>query len=372
MTQARRPIGDPPADGEPDRPRGARHSFTAFPWQIAVVGAIALFLGFVLSELFWLIARPLTLLLIAIVLASALAPIVDVLSRWAPRILAIVGVYLVLLAMLVGLGWLVFPPMVAQAQVLIVNGPGIVEEIRNWIDQWEVIDSSRIVEILESRVSQYGRTLADLPLAIVSTMLDIILVIFMSLYWLIAVPSLKRFVLSLVPEQDRKRADETLAEVGRTMGGYVRGAVIDGVIIAILTYIGLLIIGVDYAIVLAVTAGIFELVPVIGPIAATVPIVGVALLDSPTTGIITLVFWIAMQQVESQILTPVVMRSQTDIHPLLVIFAIFVGGELGGIVGALAAIPLAGAISVLFVRVVAPWIRQWAGVQEPETETGKE
>lgn len=372
MSKARSVNSDPPTEVEPDRLPVQLRSFSAFPWQIVAVGAIALFLGFVLSELFWLIARPLALLLVAIVIASALAPIVDYLSRWAPRVLAIIGVYLVLLAMLVGLGWIVFPPMVDQARTLIVNGPEIVEQVRNWIDQWGVIDSSRIVETLESRVSQYAGTLADLPLAIISTVLDIVLVIFMSIYWLIAMPSLRRFMLSLVPEASRQHADHTLAELGATMGGYVRGAIISGVVVGIFAYIGLSVIGVQYAIVLAVTAGLFELVPVVGPIAASVPIVGLAFLDSPTTGIITLVFWVVVQQLESQILTPVVMRSQADIHPLLVIFAVFVGGELGGIVGALVAIPLAGALSVLFVRVMAPWIRRWAGVVEPGSQAGKE
>ena len=347
-------------------------SFTLFPWQIVAVASLALFLGFLFAELFWLVARQLALLFVAIVVASALAPIVDHLSRLIPRVAAIVVIYIVIVAIFVGLGWLVFPPMVTQATELFQNRSQIVGDARQWIDQFDVLDSSRIVSTVEGTLSDYAGVLADLPLAVVSTVLDIVLVMFMSIYWLIAMPSMKRFVLSLVPEQSRGYASETLAQLGSTMGGYVRGAVIDGVIVGVLTYVGLLIIGVDYAIVLAVTAGLFELVPVVGPIAATVPIVSIAFLDSPMTGFITLAFWLVVQQIESQILTPVIMRSQADIHPLLVIFAVFVGGELGGIIGALVAIPLAGAVSVLVIRMIAPWIRRWAGVVDGGREIERE
>lgn len=136
------------------------------------------------------------------------------------------------------------------------------------------------------------------------------------------------------------------------MGGFVRSVFIDGVVIFIIAYVGLLLIGVDYALTLAVLAGSAELIPVLGPILVTVPIVAVALLDSPTTAVIALIFWIGVQQFETHVLSPNVIHSQTDISPLLVIVAALVGSSVGGFLGALVAIPLSGALRVLVVRLV--------------------
>jgi predicted PurR-regulated permease PerM len=184
----------------------------------------------------------------------------------------------------------------------------------------------------------------------------------------LAAPALRRFVLSILPEEHRDYADETFHEIGQTMGGYVRGSVIQGLIIGVLAWVGLSIIGVDYPLVLAIIAGFGELIPVLGPIIAFVPIVGISLLDGFTTTIIAVVFWIAIQQFENHILTPGIMHSQTQMSPLLVIFAVFLGGQAGGIVGALVAIPLAGAVKIVVVRVLAPWIRRWAGISPPDED----
>ena len=138
------------------------------------------------------------------------------------------------------------------------------------------------------------------------------------------------------------------------MGGFVRSVFIDGVVIFIIAYVGLLLIDVDYALTLAVVAGIGEIIPVLGPILVTIPIVAVALLDSPTTALIALIFWIGVQQSETHVLSPNVIHSQTNIPPLLVIVAALVGSSIGGFLGALVAVPLSGALRVLVVRLVTP------------------
>lgn len=335
-------------------------------WRAAVVGASALTLALGLLVAVWLLGRPLALLFAAIVIAQALAPVVGWLERWLPRGIAIALVYVGLLLAVIALGWVMVPRLVDQAQDLAATAPDLIERLRARAERWEPGNSARIIEALQRNVNRFAASLVTLPLAIASSLTQIVLVLFMSVYWLIAMPALHRFGLSLFPERRRERAAAVWHELGQTVGGYVRAVAINGVLVAVGDYIGFSFIGVQYPIVLALIGALGELVPVIGPILATVPAVGVALLESPTQALIVLGFKIVVQQVESNVLVPLVMRRQANIPPLLALVALFAGSEIGGILGAIVAIPAAGALRVLVVRVIAPGIRRWSGAGDPD------
>jgi len=113
--------------------------------------------------------------------------------------------------------------------------------------------------------------------------------------------------------------------------------------------------------VLGVLAGLLEIIPIIGPIIAGVVIVAFALVESPTLALIAAAYMLVMQQVESNVLVPNIMRREADVSPLLVLIAVYVGGTLGGLIWALASIPLAAALTVFFKQVVAPAVRRSTG-----------
>ena len=341
-------------------------------WRGAVIAGLALAMALGGIALLWLLARPLALLLLAIVIAEALSPIVARLDRWLPRNLAIVLVYVVLALIIGGLGWLVVPPLVAEGQQLVMNSPQLIEQWRQWLNGVVPESANRVMATVQSGMTRFTDTLISLPFTIFASAIDVLLVTFMSLYWLIAMPALHRFTLSLFPEDVRGRADNVLGAMGDTMGGYVRGTVIDGIIIGAITYVGLLVIGLEYPLVLAVITGIGELVPVVGPIFAAIPVLVIALLHSPQQAITVAVFFLVLQQLESNILVPYIMRNQADVPPLLSLFAVTAGAAVGGVVGALAAIPLIAALRILVLKVVAPAEREWSGADEhPLTEGQK-
>jgi predicted PurR-regulated permease PerM len=120
---------------------------------------------------------------------------------------------------------------------------------------------------------------------------------------------------------------------------------------------------VDYALVLALVAAFGEFLPIL----AAVPAVLVALFDSPVQAVIVAVFYLVLQQIESNIIMPNVMSNQADVPPLLTIVAISAGGTIGGILGALIAIPLAGVLKVMVTQVAAPAIRRWTGATQSST-----
>ena len=326
-----------------------------------MVQAIALALAFGLLYVVWLLLRPLALLFAAVVVATTLEPIVDLLERRLPRVLAVVAVYLALALVVAGIGWLIVPSVTEQARTLAENAPDLVQRAQDWLNRWQQGSDARISERLQSGVGRFGTTLATLPLTLLTVAAELLLVLGMSVYWLIVKPALRRFALSLLPERQRAQASDVLSEMGRTVGGFIRGAALDGLIMAALVYVGLLILGVEYPLVLAAVVFVGELVPIVGPFVAAVPAVGIALLDSPAQAIKVAVFYAVIQQIESNIVEPNVMSKQTDMPPLLVLFALLAGGSLAGVLGALLAIPLAGALRVFVLRVIVPAVRRWTG-----------
>ncbi len=341
-------------------------------WRGSVIVGVALAVAIATLVALWLLARPITLILIAIIIAQALAPIVTRLERWIRRGIAVVIVYLALLLVVGGLGWLVIPPLIAEAQTLVTNVPALMDESRTWLDNLDPASASRISAAAESAVDRFSSVLLSIPFTVFSSVIDVVVVVFMSIYWLLATPALFRFALSLFPEEQRPRAGRVLDAMGQTMGGYVRATAINGVIIGVMTYVGLLVIGVEYMLVLAVLSGLGEFLPVIGPIVAATPAIGVALLDSPQQAVIVTIFFILLQQLESNLLVPFIMRSQAGVPPLLSLFALLGGSTLGGILGALIAIPIAGALRVLMVRVFAPAEREWSGADEHDISDGED
>ncbi len=337
-------------------------------WRLALLAAAGLALAFGLLVMFWLLARPLALLFAAIVIANALAPAVGRLSRRLPRGLAVAAVYLLLLVLVAGMGAIIVPPLVAQARESAESIPELVGSVQRRADRANLPGQDRLLGALASSARNLGGVLLGVPFVLLSAVLDIALVVVVSAYWLAAMPGLRGFTLSLFPAERRERVGAVLGEMGQTIGGYVRGTAIDGLILGAVAYGGYLLIGVRFPLVLGLLAGLAAFVPVIGPFLAAVPAVALALLDSPVKALVVIAFYFILQQLEGYILLPNVMHSQADIPPLLVILALFAGGSLGGVLGALVAIPLAGALRVLVLRLVAPAVRAWTGASACETD----
>ena len=133
------------------------------------------------------------------------------------------------------------------------------------------------------------------------------------------------------------------------LGAWLRGQIILMIVVGVLTYIGLLILGVKYALVLAIFAGIAEIVPYAGPIIAAVPAIGIGLTMSPFKGMIVALLYFGIQQIENAVLTPKIMQKSVGLNPVVSLFALMVGFKFAGLVGALLAIPVATIVAV-FLR----------------------
>ncbi len=361
-----------PVDAGPDKPVRARQprsgagprtvsAPTPAWWRTAAGGAIVLLIGLALLALGWRLLHPLALIVLGIAVASALSPLVNWLDRWLPRAIAIVLLYASLFLVLGLISWVLLPPLFDQILAINFDAPLLLRQAQRRLAGWEWVFTSELAGTITTQLGRISLALLSLPLDLFSSLFEILLLLFISVYWLLEAPTLQRFVLSLLPEQEHERAEALLQEMGQAMGGYIRGVALVAISVALLMAIGLTLIGIEYALLFGLLAGLLEVIPLLGPFLAALPIVALALLDSPLKALAVVLFVIAVQQVENHILLPNIMRTQTAISPLLVILALLIGGTLAGLLGAMAAIPLVAALRVFTVRVLAPTIRQWTG-----------
>jgi predicted PurR-regulated permease PerM len=339
-------------------------------WLLTTAVAVALIAGLGALNLIRLLALPLAILILGLTISASLEPVVAWLENRMPRTLAAVVVYIVLIIILGG--WLlwIIPALIIQVQDLGGRMPDFIEQTGAWINSWRgnfAGDTFR--NTLLSQLSNIGPALLQLPLTITSALFKVILILFISFYGLLAGPGMQEFLLSLFPEEMRTRIHNVSTAMVDAMGGYVRGAVINGLIVGFLTFLGLFLLGIDFAVIFGVMAGMLELIPVAGPIVAGVIIVSLTLLQSPAKALAALIYMIVMEQLEGHILVPNIMRSQTKVSPLLSILALFGGSAIGGLAGALIAIPVVAALRVLVQQVVAPAIRRRTGATTPKGVT---
>jgi predicted PurR-regulated permease PerM len=169
----------------------------------------------------------------------------------------------------------------------------------------------------------------------------------MAFYWLTSREQTLALLLLLSPKAQRQRVHAVWNDIEFRLGAYVRGQAILMVIIGISSYIGLFLLGVPYAPALALIAGITEAIPIVGPLIGAVPAVIVGFTVSPVTGLLVAALYGVIQALENNVLVPKSMSSNVGLNPLVIIIAIVAGSTLNGIVGAVLAIPLAGALQVL-------------------------
>jgi predicted PurR-regulated permease PerM len=328
---------------------------------VVTAGAAVLVLGAGFLASFWFFLRPLAMLFMGVALAGALAPVAAWLARFLPRKLAAVLLFVVIVLIMAGLGLLIMPRLVDQANELVERVPGYVEDIESWVERKIRLQNGLPYDQILSSFSGFAEELAYLPIKITTSIFDGLLVIVISLYALLTAPMTRKTFLSLLPVPRRPEAEQTIREVLDAMGGYFRGALVTGLIVGTITYFGLLLLGMDFPLILAILAGFAEFLPFIGPFLAGAAIVMVGLLQSPAQALAGLIFVIALQQLEGNLIAPQVMHPQTNMSPLATVVVIFAGWSVAGVLGAIVAIPLYAGFRVIMIHLIFPAVRRQTG-----------
>jgi len=339
-------------------------------FQTTVIVLATLLLAYLLYK----VGQIILVLFLAIIFASAIRPVVDTLARLLiPRGLAILLVFLLILGILFGLIVVATPPLVEMTTGLL-SGELLREPLlsfSSWLTifGWEnfrvILPVIALPEQVQELIEQ-ARGIAEQqvwPLAMggVLVLAQVVLVFVMTFYWLTAREPMLAFILRLSPMRQRGQVEAIWNDVEGTLGAYLRGQVILMGAVGIASYLGLLVLGVPYAPALAVIAAITEAIPVVGPLAGAVPAVLLAFTVSWPVALGVAVWYFLVQQLEAHVLVPKVMERAVGLNPLLVIVALIAGGLLSGVVGALLAIPVAGAAQVIVRHLlIDPTIRKRA------------
>jgi predicted PurR-regulated permease PerM len=317
--------------------------------------------------LLFLLRRPITWLLIATFLAVALSPPVNALATRMRRGLAITIVYLGLLAVPLLLIALIVPPLITEANNFADNVPQYARDVTEFVQENRRLRelnrdydiTSRLEEEagkLPNRLGGAAGTLRDVGLGIVNSTFALITILVLTAFLL---GSGRRWVdamLAMRPPEQRDRLRRSLDHMAQAVGGYVAGALTIALIAGIATYVMLLILGVPFRAPLAVVAGLFSLIPLVGATIAAVLIGVVTLFENfPTATIVWAIWAIAYQQIENHLIQPQIQKRTVNVHPFITIVAVLFGATLLGVLGALVAIPIAASIQIL--------VREWVDLR---------
>jgi predicted PurR-regulated permease PerM len=338
-------------------------------WRLVLPVAASLILALGFLGIIWMFARGIAVVLLSITIADGFSPSAAWLERRMRRSFAVALVYVVAISIIALIAWFLVPMLVSEVQQFLDRAPHIFANLQNRFGKWLTAIPGQATSGLGSIVGDWMQSLASLPLTIGTSLLTLVLIVFLSFYWLLASPSISAYVRSLFPAELKGKTDHVLSELSRAMGGYLRGITLNAVATGSLAFLGLQLAGINYAFALGVITALGEFIPYLGPILAAIPAVLVAFLQSPTKALWALLIYVAVEQIEGHVLTPNIMRSQTDVPQVLVIAALFAGGTVGGVLGAIVAVPIAGAIKVLVDEIVAPAVRRKSGALHTHPET---
>lgn len=287
----------------------------------------------------------LLLLFVAIILTSALTPLINIFSKKGlPKALVILIVYILVLFVLGGLIASILPALIEQSGRLITTLPPLLAEKFNVT----ILDTS----IIQSEVANISKNIYSFAIGLFSNFLTFIFLLVITFYLSLEKEMLQEKVATLfIGKEERVR--NLFFKIEEKLGAWLRGQLLLTIIIGVTTYVGLTALGLPYALPLAIFAGALEVVPVIGPIIAAIPAVGLALTYSPLLagGVAGLYFII--QQLENHIIVPQVMKRAVGLNPLVVILAIAIGGRLLGIVGGILAVPITVVVQIIISDMLA-------------------
>jgi predicted PurR-regulated permease PerM len=343
------------------------------PRTVLVVLGILIATGLVL-EVLWIARHVLTWIFIALFLALALNPAVDRLERRIKRRGLATGiVYLATLAAIVGIGWLFIPTLVDQVNDFARKVPDYLDDLTKGRgrlgflqEKYHLVDKARdaVREGGAAKLFGVSGTAVAVAKGVVTAVVATLTIAFMTFFMLLEGPKWIERFYSLLKPASRRRWQKVGHDIYRVVGGYVTGNLLISLIAGTLTTVVLRITGVPFAIALGLIVAILDLIPLAGATIAAIIVGTVAFLHSVPAGIIVVAFFIVYQQLENHLIQPVVYGRTVQLSPLAVLISVLIGAELAGVLGALAAIPVAGTLQVIFLD----WLRHRRG-EEPAGAT---
>lgn len=303
----------------------------------------------------------LLLIYVAGLLAIGFSPIVRLIERQKmlpigtrrfPRWFAILVLYLFIIGIATAIGFLVVPPLVRQAQQLWGEIPAMFERAQDWLLSRGLLSEHLTWKQAVERADVGGGqravgTVFSAVTGVVGGIFGLFTILILTFYFLVEAGRLRETLLDLFARRNRARVDAAVREITVKVSAWLGGQLLLALVIGVTSAVGLWLMDIPFFYVLALIAGVGEMIPVVGPILAAIPAVAVAATVSLDKVLFVIIFFIVQQQFENHVLVPKIMERQVGVSPVTVILALLIGGNLLGIPGAILAVPTAAILQVL-------------------------
>ncbi len=304
----------------------------------------------------YLIRDIIALFFVSLILASIINPLASWFqSKRMSRGLAVLLLYAIILLIIGAVITTLVPAVMYETRDLVMNADAIWSRLLSTFGPLrDFIAAHDLGDHLRQAIGNASGSLGVAAVGVVATIsgiakgfVSLVIVLVVAFYLVVSEDALKKLFRTVAPEPYQPYLVDLFQRIEKSIGGWARGQLILGGIVGTSVYIALKILGVKYALVLALTAMLAEAIPYVGPIFAAIPGILIALTDSPLKGLLVAVIYLVIQQTESHILVPKVMQRVTGLHPIVSIFALLIGVKVAGLLGALLAIPVAMVIGIL-------------------------
>jgi predicted PurR-regulated permease PerM len=329
-------------------------------WTLVVTAAIVMVIWVLFHA-----RQALLLIYVSGLLAAGISPIVRLIerrqafpfTRRVPRWLAILSIYLTIVLVLTGIALMVLPPLVRQARDLWMQLPFLIDRVQLFLIEWGVFERPVTFEEAVERAPATGDAMEvvfDAVEGLIGGIVGFVSILILTFYMLLESNRIFRTFVRLFPPARRERVSTLLYQITTKLSAWLVGQLLVAGIIGATAALGLFVMGVPYFYVLALIAAVGELIPIIGPLLASIPAIIVAFTVSPMLAGGVAVFFIVQQQLEGHVLVPKLMERQVGVAALAVVVSILIGGTLLGLLGIVLAVPTAAIIQALFEELVAP------------------
>jgi len=280
---------------------------------------------------------------ISYILMAAISPYVEFLEKYRlPKIIAVLIPYLIALAFVFLIIMSLLPFFVSQIQLLFNRLPSYLE------GNLAAFGIENLNSFAGSEFESIGRNAFSLTSKVFGGFISVIYVIAISFYLLLYKNSARKGFAFIFPKNEQDKVIKTLTLVEEKLGSWLRGQIVLSGSIGVLTWIVLTLLGVEFALPLAILAGLLEIIPTIGPILSAIPAIIVAFTISPILAVIVTIAYFFIQLFENNVLVPRIMQKAVGLNPIVIIIGIIIGGKLLGVAGALLAIPFISLIVVTY------------------------
>ncbi|HJV33068.1 MAG TPA: AI-2E family transporter [Patescibacteria group bacterium] len=312
---------------------------------------------FLLAAFFlYMIRDIIALFFMSLVLASIINPLASWFQakNWS-RAGAVLLLYLLILLIIGAVVMLLVPAVVTETRDLLANADaiwasfiGTLGPLRDFVASHGLGDSlsEALTGVANGLNVAAGGIVATIK-GLVTSLASLVIVLVVAFYLVVSEDALKRLFRAVAPEAYQPYLVDLFQRIEKSIGGWVRGQLILSAIIGVAVYITLQILGVKYALVLALAAGVAEAIPYVGPVFSAIPAILIALTQSPMKGLLVAIMYVVIQQAENHVLVPKIMQKVTGLHPIVSIFAMLIGVKVAGLVGALLAIPVAMMLGIV-------------------------